>query len=112
MYIVMPASKDDRINIRVSPELKRDATVIAEMRFWNLTQLITDLLRIEVEAIKTANLEGFKDASLRVQSAETSARPQRIKTRKVAIHHVKSNEHEQPIPNAKRLRATGSGRKR
>ena len=115
MYFVMPASKDERINIRIPPDIKRDARIAAEVRRWNLSQLITDLLREDIEAIKTANLEGFRDAAKRVESAETPAEPQRVKTRRVAIQHVKGNEDEvlsSRIPNTERRRASSGGRKR
>jgi len=113
--MVMPASKEERINIRIPTDMKLDAKIAAEVRRWTLSQLITDLLRVDIEAIKTANLEGFKDAAQRIRSAENLAKPQRIKTRRVAIQHAKGNEDERsshPIPSNERRRAVGGGRKR
>lgn len=115
MYIVMPAAKEERVNIRIDPDLKLDARIAASMRRWTLSQLIIDLLHEHVAAIKTANLEGFKDAAQRLESADTSARPKRTKTRRVAVQHHKGNEDEKlssRIPNTERRRTASGGRKR
>lgn len=111
----MPSAKDDRINIRIAPDIKKDALIAAEVRRWTLTQLITHLALEDIETVKAANPENFKDAAKRVELAEAQAKARKVKTRKVAIQHVKGNEDERlssRISKTERRRAVGGGRKR
>jgi CHASE3 domain sensor protein len=114
MYILMPTGKDDRINIRIAEDIKRDSLIAAEVRRWTLTQLITHLVLEDVETIKAANPEAFKDAMKRIELAPAKAKKQ-AKTRKIAIQHIKGNEHERlssRVQSSQPRRAAGSGRKR
>lgn len=71
MHIGMSmAVKLERINIRIRPDVKRDAFTLAELRRCDLTELLTELIVSETDRERVARPDMFADAAKRVAKSK------------------------------------------
>ncbi len=75
MYVVMSTNpaKEDRINIRIEPDLKDEVRALARLRHLNVSALICTTMGGETEKEKRTNPVLFDDALKAVKKANQRA---------------------------------------
>jgi hypothetical protein len=109
---------EERVNIRISPEVKLDGIALGVMHGWDLSTLLRTLIIHETQKETKERPGVFKDArkkALEIVEREKQKAAQRNgKKRRVAITNVKANEDDRSsrIQDSAGRRASGGGRKR